>query len=175
MWIFGSNFAVSIVAPQPGTKHYRDGKLCVRARVPGDITRAFGRGWQIEEGQGSDYRFRAFIPRSRVAEAMATSVSSVTYTNFKDSVDPKDKTRKGMLMRVWNAMVAWQVEVGGRAWEYAGSAHRLGTKKTIGLRSSDARYQRSLDRGFPAGAVVVSTDPIHSMSDEDWEKFCEGR
>lgn len=166
MWIFGSDFFVSIVAPSPGTKHYRDGRLCVRARVPGDITRAFGKGWTIEEGQGSDYRFRAFLPRERVAAAMALAVTNITATNFKDSV--KDRQRHDAYMRVWSAMVHLQEQVGGRRWRYGGEAHKLGRRtRRVGQPTRD----EDLDNPMRSETLRHGGPAPRGMSDEDWDDY----
>lgn len=145
---------VSIVAPTPGTQAYRDGRLCVRARVAGDIQRVFGKGYRIEEGQGSDYRFRTFIPKEKVAAALALAVENITYQNFKHSV--KDKARHDAYMRVWSAMVALQVEKGGRGWEYGGPKHAKALRVVRQSRREATRHGGPEPRG---------------MSDEDWDDF----
>lgn len=170
MWIFGSDFFVSIVAPTPGTKHYRDGKLCVRARVPGDITRAFGKSWAIEEGQGTDYRFRAFLPQERVAEAMALAVTNITATNFKDSV--KDQDRHDAYMRVWSAMVHLQTVKGGRRWRYGGEAHKGGVRVAAARRRvGQPTRQEDLENPMRSETLQHGGPMPSDMSDEDWADY----
>jgi hypothetical protein len=60
-------------------------ELLVRARRPGDIERVFPRAKVISR-IGTDYQFRAVVPRTEVGEAMMVAVMTVDYDNFKNSV-----------------------------------------------------------------------------------------
>lgn len=96
MWVFLSNSFLSIV------EHDQDSSLLhIRARFKGDIEEVFASADVIETPH-ADYRFRATLPRERVAEAMARYVKNIAYTNFKDSV--KASGRKDAYIKVWETM-----------------------------------------------------------------------
>jgi hypothetical protein len=100
MWIFLNNSFVSIVSAVD-----RPDDLLVRARRAGDIQRVFPKA-RVAMTPANDYRFRAFIPRASVAEAIALQVGGIDYTNFKDSVT--DLNRHMAYLRVWQVMANWQ-------------------------------------------------------------------
>ena len=102
MWIFLSDAMLSIVQ-KPGDAEA--GTLTVRARVAGDIERVFPDAKGIE-GAGTDYRYRATVPRAQVAQAMHDHVMALDYSNFKGSV--KDRPRHDAYLRVWQAMFSFQ-------------------------------------------------------------------
>jgi hypothetical protein len=102
MWIFLSDAMLSIVA-KPGDAEA--GTLTVRGRVKGDIERVFPDA-KVVEGAGTDYRFRASIPREQVAKAMHDQVMALDYSNFKGAV--KDRARHDAYLRCWSAMHALQ-------------------------------------------------------------------
>ena len=56
--------------------------------------------------QGTDYKFRAFLARERVAAALADGVRGMTATNFKDSVTEDWRCRA--YMEVWYSMLEAQ-------------------------------------------------------------------
>jgi hypothetical protein len=99
-----SDCFLSIVQP-PGEPGGDKGRLLVRARVKGDIERIFARA-RVQETPGRDYRFRTLLPRWMVAKAMSDEVRRIAYSNFKDSVDEKD--RHDAYFRCWAAMNALQ-------------------------------------------------------------------
>lgn len=102
MWVFLPNSMLSIVQ-KPGNA--KAGALTVRARVAGDIERVFPDA-KVIEGGGTDYRFRATIPRDQVAKAMSDQVMALDYANFKGSV--KNRGRHDAYMHCWQAMYALQ-------------------------------------------------------------------
>jgi len=72
MWIFLPNAFLSIVEKGDPT-----GKtLLVRGRVLGDIERVFPKA-KIEVDAGTDYRFRARLPREEVVNVIANSVRNI--------------------------------------------------------------------------------------------------
>lgn len=96
MWVFLNNAFLSIV------EHYDDPNiLLVRARLQEDINRAFPEA-EVVSNAGTDYKYRAFIPRDEVAEALRVQVLAINYTNFKGSV--LEKERSDAYMRVWYDM-----------------------------------------------------------------------
>ena len=119
MWIFTNRAFLSIVAPKPGGEVDPATHLMVRARTKGDLERVFGKRTKVLVNKGTDYRFRAFVTRKRVAGVLAREASAIAYTNFKDSV--ADQQRHDAYMRVWSVMegdeppAAIQRVAGGRA------------------------------------------------------------
>lgn len=101
MWIFLTDSFLSIVdkGDQTGST------LLVRARRQGDIERVFPQA-QVIEGAGTDYRYRARIPRSQVADAIAEAVRKIEYGNFKNEVAEND--RHDAYFDVWSAMNKFQ-------------------------------------------------------------------
>ncbi len=102
MWIFLPDSMLSIVQ-KPGDA--KAGTLTVRARIKGDIERVFPEA-AVAENAGTDYRFRASIPREQVAKAMHDQVMALDYSNFKGAV--KDRARHDAYLRCWSAMHALQ-------------------------------------------------------------------
>ena len=106
MWVFLSDAFLSVIEPTPkdgGTP----GDLVVRARLPGDIQRVFPDA-EVIETPARDYRFRALLPRAEVAAAMARAVEGIGYTNFKGSVEDRD--RHDCYMDVWEVMAGAQMD-----------------------------------------------------------------
>lgn len=103
MWIMLNDAFLSIVS-----KDCPRDCLLVRARRPGDIEKVFLTGTQIEVTRetGTDYLFRAVIPRKEVETAIAAEVRRIIYGNFKDSV--QDDELHDAYMRVWAAMATVQ-------------------------------------------------------------------
>ena len=102
MWVFLSDAMLSIVE-KPGDA--KASTLTVRARVAGDIEWVFPDA-KVIEGGGTDYRFRAAIPREQVAKAMFDQVMAVDYSNFKSTV--KDHRRHDAYLGVWREMFSLQ-------------------------------------------------------------------
>jgi len=104
MWIFSNDSFLSIVAhpKQPG-------HLLVRARRAGDIKVIFP-DYPIEHNTGTDYPYRATIPRYEVAEAMVRRVTDIDYSNFKDSIPGSDGGRYSTYTTVWATL--FQLEGG---------------------------------------------------------------
>jgi len=100
MWIFLNNAFLSIVDKDgDGTT------LLVRARRQGDIERVFSDA-TVQITPHNDYRFRARVNRESVALAVAESVRSITYGNFKGSV--REPHRHDAYMGVWQVMNRYQ-------------------------------------------------------------------
>lgn len=100
MWIFLPDSFISVVQ-KPGDTDL----LTVRARIEGDIERVFP-GAPVQANQGTDYKYRAKVPREAVAKALYDQAMSVRYGNFKSTV--KTKKRHDAYMSVWSAMYAAQ-------------------------------------------------------------------
>jgi hypothetical protein len=100
MWICLNNAFLSVVH-----KECKADELLVRARRPGDIERVFPQA-EVFEKRGSDYQFRAVLPRAEVAKAIAASVEAIDYGNFKGSV--RDHRLHDAYARVWGVMAKLQ-------------------------------------------------------------------
>ena len=98
MWIFLSKSFLSVVQ-KPGDTDL----LTVRARIEGDIERVFPDA-QVHANKGTDYKYRAKVPREAVAQMLHDQAMSVSYPNFKNTV--KDRKRHDAYMAVWSAMHA---------------------------------------------------------------------
>lgn len=106
MWIFLKNSFLSIVQKPDDID-----TLTVRARIRGDIEAAFPEA-NVSEGEGTDYRFRARIPRELVAKAMHEQVMTLTASNFKASVTERE--RHNAYMGVWSVMYDFQKQTEAR-------------------------------------------------------------
>ncbi|TCJ16095.1 hypothetical protein EZJ19_05755 [Parasulfuritortus cantonensis] len=102
MWVFLNNAFLSVVSKGPDPD-----KLCVRTRVKGDIERVFP-GFDVIAKAGTDYSYRAFIPRDVVANRLAGLATGLDYSNFKNSVH--EPVRHDAYMRVWEVMYDYQME-----------------------------------------------------------------
>lgn len=100
MWIFLNNAFLSIV-----DKGGDGSTLLVRARKEGEIERVFPAAL-VSRTPGHDYLFRTRLDRGEVAQAIAESITAITYPNFKASV--KDAKRHDAYMGVWGEMLAYQ-------------------------------------------------------------------
>lgn len=98
MWIFLPNSMLSIVE-KPSDRGA--GTLTVRARIASDIEAVFPDA-VVKQNGGTDYRFRAVLPRELVAKAMHDAVMNLNWSNFKSAV--KDLKRHDAYMHVWQAM-----------------------------------------------------------------------
>ena len=98
MWIFLSNSFFSVVQ-KPGDTDL----LTVRARIEGDIERVFP-NVTVQANKGTDYKYRAKVPREAVAKALHEQAMCVNYSNFKSTV--KASKRHDAYMGVWSAMNA---------------------------------------------------------------------
>lgn len=100
MWIMTNKSFLSVVANRDD-KH----TLLVRARLEGHIEAAFPTA-DVFTNEGSDYLFRAFIPRAEVAQVIAKQIEAINYDNFKNSV--KNRPYHDALLKVWTVMYTLQ-------------------------------------------------------------------
>ena len=96
MWLVTSKSFISVVQ-KPGDTDL----LTVRARIKGDIENTFPDA-KVEANKGTDYKYRAKVPRDLVAKAMHDQVMALAYSNFKNTV--KDKKRHDAYLEIWSAM-----------------------------------------------------------------------
>lgn len=100
MWIFLPNSFISVVQ-KPGDTDM----LTVRARIKGDIESVFPKA-KVEANRGTDYKYRARVPRQEVANVLHHQVMNVNWNNFKGAVT--SKKRHDAYMSVWSVMHAVQ-------------------------------------------------------------------
>lgn len=100
MWIFLPKSFISVVQ-KPGDTD----TLTVRTRIKGDIESVFPQA-RVEVNQGTDYKYRARVPRDEVAQVLHDQVMNLDWSNFKGAV--KAKKRHDAYMNVWSAMYAVQ-------------------------------------------------------------------
>jgi hypothetical protein len=96
MWILLNNSFLSIVEHRSSRK-----LLLVRARVKGDIERIF-KSAEVTENGGTDYQYRALLPREVVQAAIMREISGIHYPNFKSSV--LERFRHDAYMNVWTSL-----------------------------------------------------------------------
>lgn len=102
MWIFLYDSMLSIVQ---NLDDETGDTLLVRARITGDIEKIFPDA-EVIKGAGSDYLFRAVVPRKEVIEAISNEIEGITYGNFKNVTDTK--MRHDAYLDVWLAMIRYQ-------------------------------------------------------------------
>jgi len=102
MWLFTSKSFLSIVVDLTD-----DSKFLVRARMPGDIEELFPEA-VVRKGEGTDYLFRASIPKEGVAKRVKDYLMKMDYGNFKNSVPPDQDARHDAYMEVWSVMNRYQ-------------------------------------------------------------------
>jgi hypothetical protein len=96
MWVFLKDAFMSIVEDLDNPD-----LLLVRARFSGDIENVFP---DVDEDYGSDYKYRAWVHRLNVADAMYKQVVDISYDNFKDRVHISDPKRAATYGGVWAQM-----------------------------------------------------------------------
>ena len=102
MWLFTSKSFLSVVADKENPTGDR---LLVRSRIMGDIEEVFPDA-DVMETCNADYRFRAWVSREKVNNAISEYVQNLNYINFKNSVE--DQARIRPLMGVWSTMYEHQ-------------------------------------------------------------------
>ena len=96
MWLCLNDAFLSVV-----DKSTKRGCLLVRARRAGDIERVFP-GAAVRESVNTDYRYRADVLRTAVADMVAERIKAIDYDNFKDSV--ADDELHNAYSSVWSVM-----------------------------------------------------------------------
>jgi len=95
MWLYTKDSFLSIVEDKNDSN-----QLLVRGRINGDIEKMFPDS-TVFKGGGTDYLYRAFIPREVVSEAIKEQVDNLDYTNFKSA---NVEQRQHHLMDIWDIM-----------------------------------------------------------------------
>lgn len=111
MWIFGTDWFVSVVAHRT-----QPDMVLVRARLHDDLKRFLRLGYskkkmpKIWADKNADYRFRALVPQAAVADMAQKAVQEIDYDNFKNEASKRSKInnegpeRGWALHSVWDAM-----------------------------------------------------------------------
>ena len=99
MWICLNDAFLSIVVDRT-----HPGYLLVRARRQGEIEKVFPDAIVLRN-VGSDYRYRALIPRSQVALLLMERLEAIDYGNFKNSV--LDVDLHDAYYQIWRTMVRY--------------------------------------------------------------------
>lgn len=102
MWIMMNDSYFSVVKNRDKKDH-----LLVRARVEGDIERVFPKA-KVIEGAGTDYKYRASIPKWIVSKIMRKEIEKIDYDNFKDSIPATDDFRHDVYFEVWTKLMQLQ-------------------------------------------------------------------
>ena len=105
MWLFTTIGFFSVVR-KPG-----ETKLTVRARVAADLARLRERYLPTLSATvanaGTDYAFRALVPRKEFSKALARITEDISYTNFKNEVAKiSGKGRADIYSGVWTRLLA---------------------------------------------------------------------
>ena len=103
MWLM-TKFGFFSVVQKPG-----DEDLTVRSRVLEDLENLreqyLPELGEIEEGKGTDYRFRAKASHEEVAEAVRKITLDIDYSNFKNEVKRvQGSERAGVYGEVWTVL-----------------------------------------------------------------------
>ena len=105
MWVILNDAMFSIVEDRTDNT-----QLVVRARFEGDIEKVFPSFKDnVKVSEDSDYRFRIFVDRERVAEIMASEVRRIDYDNFKNSV--YTSWRRNIYTKIWTVLFNAQEEM----------------------------------------------------------------
>jgi hypothetical protein len=110
MWLITDRGFYSVV-----DKGDREGYLCVRARVRGDIENLFkldslaGYAGEVIETGNSDYRFRVYVTREDWVTAASTLAAEIDYGNFKTAVGRRQgQDRADRYLDVWRDLYRLQ-------------------------------------------------------------------
>jgi hypothetical protein len=82
-------------------------RLLVRARVKGDIERLWPMA-RVVKGKGTDYAYRASLPRRLVGHRLAEEAKEIGYDNFKAAAAVQDHRRSKAYFLVWDIMADLQ-------------------------------------------------------------------
>lgn len=100
MWILLNNAFFSIVHKDCGPD-----ELLVRARRPKDIQRLWPDA-EVTKNKGTDYAYRAVIPKADVSRVLVDTICAIDYGNFKNTV--KERDLHDAYFNVWSDLYALQ-------------------------------------------------------------------
>jgi hypothetical protein len=102
MWIFTRDGFLSIVE-----HNLNSNILIVRSRFKNHIEKIFG-DVEVQEDAGTDYEYRAEIPKEKVAKVMSDLVKDIDYPNFKNELGNLKKIDSTYVRRCWAVYEAVQ-------------------------------------------------------------------
>ena len=103
MWVLLNNAFFSIVK-----NRNKKNELLVRARIKGDIEKVFPEANTFED-ENADYRYRAFIETSIVADKISNEIFKINYDNFKNTISKDDLNRTIAYGNVWKELYKLQI------------------------------------------------------------------
>lgn len=154
MWLL-TPFGFFSVVRKP--QDVAEGQLTIRSRVRADLealreTCLPGMG-EIVEGAGTDYRYRARVPRAELGLAMANLVSGIDYENFKDEVKHRQgSSRAQAYAEVWSVLAGLRESPDARK---AAAPSAGATARGTDTAWAAAGSARAGERGAPVGASGV--------------------
>ena len=101
MWIFTPKGFLCIVQHNAMPGHFQ-----VKSRTVEPLEH-FWSGYDIEEIDWADYRFRITIQKKEAIEVLSREIESIGYTNFKDE-SRQDHDYHDALVHVWMTMYEYQ-------------------------------------------------------------------
>ena len=101
MWVFTTKGFLSIVQHNSMSDFFQ-----VKSRVMDPLVELWP-GYDIEEIDWADYRFRITIQKKEVIEVLSREIESIGYTNFKDE-SRQDYDYHDALVHVWMTMYEYQ-------------------------------------------------------------------
>lgn len=101
MWIFFNTGFISVVQDRDDLN-----RLIVRARRPEILSTAFPNE-AIKVSDRSDYRFRVFVSRRQLGEALCRAIVAIDYPNFKSSVN--DPELNDLYNEIWALGLEYQL------------------------------------------------------------------
>ena len=103
MWVLLNNAFFSIVK-----NRNKKNEILVRARIKGDIEKVFPEANTFED-KNADYRYRALIETSIVADKISNEIFKINYDNFKNSISKDDLNRTIAYGNVWKELYKLQI------------------------------------------------------------------
>ena len=101
-------FYSAVAKPEDGDKF-----VTVRARAERDIRNLSDLiDAEPVNDEGTDYRWRIRCRKAEWAQAVATMVEEIDYSNFKNRIASEDPERAELLARVWSALYELQANEG---------------------------------------------------------------
>lgn len=172
MWLFTTKGFISVVVKRddPTT-------LLIRSRVKEDITAVLGDDVEVFELPGSDYLYRAYVPREKVAATLAQYVLDMTLTSHFKDVALKESApaagRHTAYYSTWTAMSKLQPYAPYSRWPrgqepritYPSAYHYTVPSKNTD-RLTPGEYDWTRERTY-GGSLEPRT--LHAPFDDPWE------
>jgi 8-oxo-dGTP diphosphatase len=169
MWLI-TNFGFFSVVQKPGDK--AAGELTVRSRVRSDLEtlrdRYLPQLGEIKANAGTDYKYRAKVPREALAAAAGQIVRDIAYTNFKDSVAKQQGHKRAKTYhQLWDVLFQLQ----DNEQDFSQSSSSKAAKATHAEKGLKLAYGGVL---FDAQGRVLLRKPKGEFGGYAWT-FAKGR